>query len=188
MSDGTPQAGVRSTDSLAFENVWTAAKSDGAVPSRSAIELKSFAKFAPSMAIIEPNRSALSLPFRLCGSAFFDIFGFDLTGMDYLDLVDPAIKEGAYAYVIACLEQPCGLWQRTPAQVDNGELVQFEYTILPIIKNGARADHIMVYVARAPRRHDGQLPAVKRIEHSTVWAWVDLGFGTPELEIAERAF
>ncbi|HEX7775754.1 MAG TPA: PAS domain-containing protein [Parvibaculum sp.] len=178
---------MRSAESIAFEGVWTAAKSGPRVPARSAIDLRSFAKFAPNMAIIEPDPSSLSLLFRLCGSSFFDLFGFDLTGMNYLDLVDPAIKESAHSYVMACLRQPCGLWQRTPVQVDKGELAQFEYTILPIIKSSAGVDHIMVYVVREVRP-DGSSPAVKRIEHSTVWQWLDLGFGTPALEITERAF
>lgn len=178
-ADTMPQPFPRSSESLAFERIWTAAKGEAAFPARSAIELKSFAKFASQMAIIEPHPTALSLPFRLCGSGFFDIIGFDLTGMDYLDLVNPEIKEGAYRSVMACLRQPCGLWQRTPAQTDGGAEYFFEYTILPLAKNAPDADHIIILVTRETR--SGEKPTVKRIEHSTVWQWIDLGFGVPDL-------
>jgi hypothetical protein len=190
-TDQTPnaasQAAVRSPDSLAFERIWTAAKGDRLVPSRDAIDLRTFAKFAHRMAIIEPNPSALLLPFRLVGSAFFDYFGFDLTGMDYLDFVDPAIKESAHACVMACLKRPCGLWQRTPAQIENGGPVQFEYTILPVAKDGTNPDLIIVLVMR-DRPSEGERPSVKRIEHSTVWQWIDLGFGAPDAAAADRPF
>jgi hypothetical protein len=186
-SGAVPQQPARSPDSTAFEDIWTAAKGGDPVPSRNAIDLRRFARFAANMAIIEPDPSALALPFRLSGSWFFDLFGFDLTGMDYLEFVDPAIKENAHAYVMACLEQPCGLWQRTPAQIDNGELAQFEYTILPIAKNGGAADHILVFVTRI-RLGSGEMPTVKRIEHSTVWQWLDIGFGVPALQNADRPF
>ncbi|MFZ2467925.1 MAG: PAS domain-containing protein [Parvibaculum sedimenti] len=169
---------ARSAQSLAFEEAWRVAKGDEAFPDRSAIDLKRFAKFARWFAIIEPDPNKVSLPFRLVGSGFFDFFKTDLTGLDYLALVDPAIKTLAYDSVMACLAQPCGLWQVTPAQIADGATMPYEYTILPISRGRPQADHIVIYVnfemrTLAPRPH------VDRVEHSTLWHWLDIGFGVP---------
>ncbi len=171
---------LRSEESIAFEEAWEGARAGADIPDRSGIDLKRFAKFARWLAIIEPDRHGLSLPLRLVGSGFFDFFKADLTGLDYLDLVDPAIKTLAYDSVIACLEQPCGLWQSTPAQIADGGTMPYEYTILPISKGMGKADHIVVYVnfelvPMAPR------PMVDRVEHSEVWHWLDIGFGVPDI-------
>jgi hypothetical protein len=179
--EGAPSAQApraRSAQSLAFEEAWRVAKGDAPYPDRSAIDLKRFAKFARWFAIIEPDQSKPSLPFRLVGSGFFDLFNTDLTGLDYLALVDPAIKTLAYDSVMACLSQPCGLWQITPAQVAEGGAMPYEYTILPISRGTSVADHIVIYVnfelrPLAPR------PNVDLIEHSTVWHWLDIGHGVP---------
>lgn len=181
-SHALSQPRVRTAESIAFEDGWKIARGAAPVASRDAIGLKQFAKFAAQMAIIEPDPKSQLLPFRLSGSGFFDLLGFEVTGMDYLDLVDPAIKEGAHACVMACLQKPCGLWQYTPVQTEDGDEAWFEYTILPIAKNAAEADHILVFVSRQ-NRPGKDVPTVKRIEHSTVWQWIDLGFGVPDMAL-----
>jgi len=170
----------RSEESIAFEEAWERARIGADIPDRRGIDLKRFAKFARWLAIIEPERTSPALPLRLVGSGFFDFFKADLTGLDYLDLVDPAIRTLAYDSVIACLDRPCGLWQSTPAQIADGSTMPYEYTILPISKGTGRADHIVVHVnfelvPMAPR------PMVDRVEHSEVWHWLDIGFGVPDL-------
>jgi hypothetical protein len=171
---------TRTLESVAFEEAWRQARGDRPFPQRSDIELKSFARFAPLMVIIEPDPQKVALPFRLTGSGFFDLLGFDLTGMDYLDLVDPAIKQDAYNAVVACMLHPCGLWQSTPTQIAGGERAFFELTILPISKSGDAADHVLIFVTRE-RRPDGAIPNIQRVEHTTIWHWIDTGAGVPEM-------
>lgn len=169
---------MRSPESISFEEAWEAARAGRDVPPRSAIDLRRFAPFAPWFAIIEPDPGAVALPFRLTGSGFRDFFGHDLTGIDYLTLADPAIRQLAYDCVMACLRQPCGLWQATPATTAEGHSILYEYTILPISKSGGPADHIVIFVNFEAKPHD-DLPGLARIEHSTVWHWLDIGFGVP---------
>lgn len=182
VSDSSSQLAVRTPESVAFQEAWFRAKGEAAFPSRNAIELKSFTSFASLMAIIEVDKFSRSLPFRLCGTGFFDLLGFDLTGMDYLDLVDPEIKDGAYESVVACLSQPCGLWQSTPSEISGGQTILFELTIFPISKTGMDADHILVLVTRE-KNPDSAVPMIERIQHSTVWQWIDLGFGLPDIAV-----
>lgn len=172
----------RTPDSVAFQEAWESAKGVAPFPRRDAIELRRFAPFASLMAIIEVDKRARALPFRLSGSGFFDLFGFDLTGMDYLDLVDPAIRDGAFESVLACLSQPCGLWQSTPTEIAGGAMASFELTIFPISKNGVAADHILVFVTRE-KRPDESVPVVQSVQHSTVWQWIDLGFGLSDISV-----
>jgi len=181
---GRPAA-LRSADSVAFEEVWEASRDRIAVPLRSAIDLRRVAEFARWFAIIEPDLETPALPFRLVGSGFFEFFGHDLTGLDYLTLVDPAIRQLAYDSVVACLTQPCGLWQATPATTADRSSLICEYTILPISKGGSRADQIVVYVNFG--KPDTGIPVVDRVEHSTVWHWLDIGHGVPRIDLGAFA-
>lgn len=185
-SDFRPSTGVvtRSSDSIAFEEGWEAVRDGRAVPLRRAIDLKSIVNFARWFAIIEPARDAPALPFRLVGSGFFDFFGHDLTGVDYLSLADPAIRQLAYDCVIACLDTPCGLWQCTPAKTDGGVLL-YEYTILPISKAGGGADQIVIYVNF--EKPGNGVPSVDRLEHSEIWHWLDIGHGVPKIDLGAFA-
>ncbi len=171
-------AGLRSAESFAFEEAWQEARGGRDVPLRADINLRRFAPFARWFAIIEPDPNAVSLPFRLTGSGFREFFGHDLTGMDYLSLANPAIRTHAYDCVMACLNAPCGLWQSTPATAADGTLIPYEYTILPIAKAGHCPDHIGIFVNFEPTPF-GELPDLARVEHSTVWHWIDIGQGVP---------
>ncbi|MFN4229009.1 PAS domain-containing protein [Parvibaculum sp.] len=176
---------MRSPESTAFQQAWEASRGASSVPARSAIDLRRFAPFAPWFAIIEPDPAAVSLPFRLTGSGFRDFFGHDLTGVDYLTLADPAIRQHAYDCVMACLRQPCGLWQSTPATTAEGGSINYEYTILPISKSGGPADHIGIFVNFESKPFD-ELPGLSRIEHSTLWHWLDIGHGVPPASLTEN--
>jgi len=180
---GMSDPALRSEASLAFEKAWNEASSARDFPLRRDIGLKSFARFAPMMAIIEPDMDKPSLPFRLAGSGFFDFFGTDLTGVDYLSLVDPAISQDAYDCVRALMARPCGLWQFTPVLDISGSRRDYEYTIFPIAKeapeNGdGAADHILIYVHSELTPADA-MPDVQRLEGATVWRWIDTGHGIP---------
>lgn len=186
---GSPQHGhaLRSPESIAFEEAWEAARRNGAVPARADLDLRLMAPFARWFAIIEPDPNEVALPFRLTGSGFREFFGHDLTGIDYLSLADPAIRAYAHECVMACLRHPCGLWQRTPATAEDGKRLDYEYTILPISKAGGAPDHIGIFVNFESKPSD-DLPGVQRIEHSTVWHWLDIGAGVPPASIGTAPF
>ncbi|MGB6086640.1 PAS domain-containing protein [Parvibaculum sp.] len=179
--------GLRSAESFAFEEAWQEARGERDVPLRADISLRRFASFARWFAIIEPDPNAALLPFRLTGSGFREFFGYDLTGVDYLSLADPAIRTHAYDCVMACLNTPCGLWQSTPATAADGTIVSYEYTILPIAKAGDRADHIGIFVnfEQSPL---GEVADLARIEHSSVWHWIDIGQGVPAEAVGNAPF
>jgi hypothetical protein len=186
---GSAQRGqtLRSQESIAFEEAWEAARRNGAVPSRADLDLRLMAPFARWFAIIEPDPHQVALPFRLTGSGFREFFGHDLTGIDYLSLADPAIRTYAHECVMACLTHPCGLWQRTPATAEDGKRIDYEYTILPISKAGGRPDHIVIFVNFEAKPVE-DLPGLQRIEHSTVWHWLDIGEGVPPASIGNAPF
>ncbi|WP_421860235.1 PAS domain-containing protein [Parvibaculum sp.] len=185
-ANSSQAAPMRSPESVAFEDAWNASRGGLVVPPRSAIDLRRFAPFAPWFAIIEPDPNAVVLPFRLTGSGFRDFFGQDLTGVDYLTLADPAIRQHAYDCVMACLDTPCGLWQSTPATTAEGGSINYEYTILPISKQDSAVDHIGIFVNFEAKPFD-DLPGLSRIERSTVWQWLDIGHGVPPASLTDGA-
>lgn len=178
--DGMGSPALRSGASVDFEAAWREACHGRAVPFRKDIGLKPFARFAPWMAIIEPDKEKPALPYRLAGSGFFDFFGADLTGMDYLSLVDPTIARDAYDSVRALMAKPCGLWQFTPVVEANGSRADYEYTIFPLARGEGEADQILIYVHIDLTPADAT-PEVRMFEGAAVWRWIDVGHGIPPL-------
>lgn len=178
--DGMADPALRSEASTDFETAWREACHGRSTPLRKDIGLKPFARFAPWMAIIEPDKGKPALPYRLAGSGFFDFFGADLTGMDYLSLVDPAIARDAYDSVRALMAKPCGLWQFTPVVEANGRRTDYEYTIFPLSRGEGEADQILIYVHIELTPAD-ETPEVRMFEGAAIWRWIDTGHGIPPL-------
>ena len=179
-SDGSTAA-ARSTASLSFEYAVRAICRADEMPLRSEIDLRHFHRFARWVVIAEPELTRRKIPLRLVGSGFFEFFGRDLTDTDYLDLVDPEIRDSAYESAVEMIRRPCGLWQETPVVVAGlDKTVMFEYTAFPIFDERQNKRQVLVFVNH--KYGDGTgFPSASHIQRSSMWQWIDLGQGKPEI-------
>lgn len=135
-------------------------------------------EFLPKMAIAEPDPENDRLDLKFVGAGLVDYFDADPTGANYLNLVDNSVRSSALASALWMVTRPCGLWQLTPAQAEDGQLAFLEYTILPLLHDEAGRSQLAVYVHRSEL-----LPSIKlrlaEAQRSTLWSWIDIGFGLP---------
>ena len=183
-SDGA--AAERSEESKRFEYAVRAICREGAMPLRSNIDLRQFHRFARWMIIAEPDAGQKTIPMRLVGSGFRDLFGRDLTGMDYLKLVDPAICNTAYDSAMAMIKLPCALWQLTPSALPNGQNALFEYTVFPMLHEKENKHQLLILVNHQ-LAEGGSLGGVPVFKRSTNFQWLNLGEGVPAIDKSAAA-
>ncbi len=184
-SDGKP-APERSQDSINFEYAVRAICRAGAMPLRSNIDLRQFHRFARWMVFAEPDIAKKTIPMRLVGSGFHDLIGRDMTGMDYLEFVDPAIRKDVFESAQALIKLPCALWQQTPIALPNGKKALFEYTVFPMLHEKENKHQLLILVNHQ-LADGGSLGEVPQFQRSATWKWLDLGQGVPAVDKSAAA-
>lgn len=171
----------RSPESWGFEEIVMSLKSGNNLPLRSAIDLNRFRKFARWLAIAEPLGAECRMPIGLVGSGFYEFFGRDLTHSDYLELVQPAIRDAAHQSALLMVNHCCGLWQKTPLLVPGmGTPATVEFTAFPIVDDKSQARQVLLFVHHTYSDLSGYPRAVE-ILTAEDWTWIDLGNGVPEV-------
>jgi len=173
-------AGVeRSQDSLNFEYAVRAICKEGAMPLRSNIDLRQFHRFARFMVISEPDAEQRKMPMRLVGSGFHDLVGRDLTGMDYMEFIDPDLRDASFDTFMRVIGTPCGLWLTSPVVLPNGKTAMMEFTTFPMFHERENKNQLLClarhHFADNARSSDGRLSVRKAASLS----WIDLGKGVP---------
>lgn len=165
----------RSAQSLRFENA-VRAPAPGVMPRLADVDYSGIRDLVPWIAIVDPDRVAMSLKFTRAGAGIAALIGGDAVGFDYLDLVDPAIKGEAFDSCFVMLSRPCGLWQITPGKLTSGEHVRVEYTGIPVFDEVRGRGQIIFLIVHS-FDDVGKAPRVEAVQHSTMWQWLELRSG-----------
>jgi hypothetical protein len=168
----------RSVQSLRFEEALRAAAQPGALPRRSDIHSGTIEDLMPWIAIVEPNNATRTLKIEMAGTGISQLLGREAVGVDYLDIVDPAIHGEAFDSTFLMLTRPCGLWQMTPGLTEAGEKVMVEYTGHPIFDHVKRCGQIMFLIQLTEGTAAGALRIVT-VKHATVWDWLEVRSPVP---------
>jgi hypothetical protein len=173
MSDQSAlQPAKRSEASLQFQEVLFAARGPGFVPRIADVEFARLRKYEPWISLIDVDVNARALRFATPGTALNGLAGRDLTGSNYLDLVDPAFRDLAYDSVLLMLGRPCGLWQMTPVIDENSAAARIEYTGIPLF-DGKGNGQIM-FLAQHPAGGAAILRQIVQVQHATEWSWIEM--------------
>ena len=160
----------RSQESKDFETLLRGPSLPGVLTRVSDIDLVKLGKFADRIAILDPDVKARSLRFILAGAELSQLFGRDLTNVDYLVYVDPAYQGEAFDSVFVMLTRPCGLWQVTPLETSQGQLVSLEFTIFPVFNHLSGRGQIIVAI----HHHFQRMPRLVQIKHAKTWGWIGI--------------
>jgi hypothetical protein len=163
---------MRSVQSLRFEQALRPSV-PGVMPRLSDVDYSNIRDLVPWLAVVDPDRTTLALKFARAGAGIVKLVGREAAGFDYLDLVDPAIKGDAFDSTFVMLSRPCGLWQITPALMDDGSTIKVEYTGFPVFDEvRGRGQIIFLIVHAIP--DVGKAPGIRAVQHASEWHWIEL--------------
>ena len=165
-------AAKRSETSLLFQAVLFAARGPGFVPRLGDVEFARLRKHEPWISIIDVDVKARALRFVTPGAALTALAGRDLTGADYLEIVDPEFRDLAYESVLLMLGRPCGLWQMTPVVGEDGAPARIEYTGIPVFDSKGNGQ--IMFLAQHPNGGAAMLKQITQVQHATEWSWLEM--------------
>ncbi|MEQ1863400.1 MAG: PAS domain-containing protein [Micropepsaceae bacterium] len=168
----------RSAQSVHFEEVLRVASQPGALPRRVDIDAATLQNLMPWIAIVEPNNVTRTLKIEMAGTGICQVLGREAVGIDYLDIVDPAIKGDAFDSTFVMLTRPCGLWQMTPGLTEAGGNVMVEYTGYPIFDHVRGCGQIM-FLIQFIQDDVARTPRIVMVKHATAWDWLEVRSSVP---------
>jgi hypothetical protein len=173
LADDTTIPGTKRTaQSLRFEQTLRSPV-PGVMPRLADIDHSTIRDLVPWIAVVDPDKTALTLRFTRAGAGIVKLVGREAVGFDYLNLVDPAIKGDAFDSCFVMLARPCGLWQITPGRLADGSTVLVEYTGFPVFDDQRGRGQIIFLIVHAIP-DVGKAPGVDQVQHSTEWQWLEL--------------
>jgi hypothetical protein len=96
-----------------FAAAWRRWRGDQLLPRRSNVKRKEISRILPRVMVLEvisPDEAR----FRLVGTSYLEIFGVELTGLNFVNLVPPEDREVRGGRLLAMVNTPCGSYMATP--------------------------------------------------------------------------
>lgn len=164
---------------------WSAWRGERLLPRRSDIDLASIKKYLSGVSLVEV-RGPEQVIFKVAGGGFRDYLGFELTGRNYLDLVDPARRAEIALGVQLVIGKPCGIFYVTPHRFPSGAIVPVEVMSLPIEADRPGGPRLILS-SNEPlirRQEDVRVAQEQPLAHPTSYNFIDIGAGLPALQNA----
>lgn len=125
---------------------------------------------------------------NMIGRAITDHLGFDLTGMNYLDLTSKENRAWRAHLTVAQAAQPCGVVIYYWLRFANGAVLPVEFTGAPLRENGAETASLILCCATGLTHaiSDSTVLDPDSYEEGDGMRFIDLGYGVPPLIPSQR--
>ncbi len=170
-----------------FFAIWQSWRGERRLPQRSDLAKGDLGALAQTCLLLN-IRSASDIRMECVGRTIVEKIGFDLTGMNYLDLTSKENRSWRATLTIAQAAQPCGVliyyWLRFP----DGAVLPVEFTGAPLYEDGAAEPNLILCCATGLADTMGRsqpLDPDSYIEGDGM-RFIDIGYGVPPLVPAER--
>lgn len=164
---------MRSADSFRLEALVRAAGRDGLLAPLGDVALERHAGLMGWIAVIHPDVSTRRLTVMHAGPGLSAMQADPVTGTDYLELVDPAIKGDAFDSAVLMLSRRCGLWQMSPVRLADGSSDVFEFTGFPVFDEESGRG-VVLFLIWHPNL---SFQSVSLVGHARTWTWLDMRTG-----------
>lgn len=171
-----------------FFRVWQSWRGSKRLPERRDMNLDDLGELATTCLLLDIRGPDL-IRVDNVGVQITAKLGFDLTGMNYLDLTSRENRAWRAHLTVAQAAQPCGVviyyWLRFP---DDGVL-PVEFCGAPLVENGARDSNLILCCATGLANtlaSSGQPVDPDSYEEGDGMRFIDIGYGVPPLEPAQR--
>ena len=178
------QIGVLTPTLQIFLECWKSAREGDAVPKRAAIRPDIFPRQSLGYITYQEYEAPGVLVWRIAGTALVDAIGMELTGRNALDLLHVDERDYDLMTIEAALAHPCGMIYAMASHSTYGEPAINRLLQLPVRGGDGTINRFVGMVE--PYTLPDNSPAIDLGEHSLrrgEGALVDIGFGTPDMEI-----
>lgn len=121
---------------------WRTRRPEGRLPSRNAIDPFSLRGILPCMWMLDIQRNPWRFLYRLAGTRFVDLLGFEVTRKWY-DEMRPQAYGVNRTRLITVARDGVVTWRRGPMPLENGDWQQTENLMLPLAADGITPDVIL---------------------------------------------
>lgn len=123
--------------------IWATARGDAVMPRRSDIHAGLLKAIMPQVAIIAIPAPGIT-EIRLAGTAYRDIFGFETTSQNLIDITLPEVRRvRAYRFWTG-VTWPCAGWAILSFPYSQGTSDRFEFLALPLNANAPDQPRMML--------------------------------------------
>ncbi|TNE61817.1 MAG: PAS domain-containing protein [Alphaproteobacteria bacterium] len=170
---------------VAFFSAWRNWRGDAMVPTRSQIRLADIPHLMRGCMLLDMHGPD-QIVFRYAGSLFQDLYKFDFTGANYLDITEPATRDMRSRRLMAVVEQPAAAVWTAPG-VDT---VDFIGASVPILADHPGQPPLLMQVCIHLKDLHHIRPATmavgrEKVEISNRFRFIDIGAGIPADESLE---
>jgi hypothetical protein len=171
-----------------FFRIWQTWRAGKRLPERRDMELDDLGELATTCLLLDIRGPDL-IQISQVGVQLTAKLGYDLNGMNYLDMTSRENRTWRSHLTIAQAAQPCGVviyyWLRFPGD----RVLPLEWVGAPVLENGARDSNLILCCATGlfdPTAFRGQTIDPDSYEEGEGMRFIDIGYGVPPLVPAER--
>jgi hypothetical protein len=178
--DGLAESSTQHPDCIGFLEVWQKWRGDNVVPVRSDVHPEDLGPVLPAIAILEIE-SPERVVFRLHASRVTAITGYDIKGLNLIDLAAPEERQIRIERYQNLRRQPCGMFTVQDVKLPNGKSFEVTALFLPVASTPGEPPNL-VYVAQQitePVTWDVQ-PSRPSFPLAKQFSYVDIGCGLPD--------
>jgi hypothetical protein len=121
---------------------WRGRHAGGHLPSRHAVDPFSLRAILPCLWMLDVQRAPWRFRYRLAGTRFVELLGFEVTRRWY-DEVRPQAYGANRTRLITVARDGVATWRRGPMPLETGDWQQTENLMLPLAADGEKPDIIL---------------------------------------------
>jgi len=173
-------AGCRCQASRDWALHWWSLPSDGPVPLRSALDpVRLGPALLPRLVIYDLAEPGVAR-IRLMGTETAANFGFDPTGRDYLDFVEPERREEALQGFLVPARHPCGMRVVGESRYNTGLATLVETVAFPFRRDDGAGLQMIFVTSQIQRWHLSRWESARLMTfHPVERHFIDIGAGIP---------
>lgn len=169
-----------------FLSCYQSAQQPDRIGIQSSLPMRDLAPLLPSIVLMEAEQKD-KIYYRIVGEKIVDRMGFNPTGLNLIDLLEPKFGDELPNLHQTMMDHPCGYYSVYENEYDSGARMVTESIVLPMRKtpeskaNCAFALHIH-HETTSIQPSKGETTLVTRLKKG---ALIDLGAGIPEIHLPE---
>lgn len=158
---------------------WLGLPRESGIPAASDFDPAAARSWLADITIFNVN-SPDDIRHRLVGTGIVGRLGYDATGKNLLDFIDPSYRRQCSRDMHEVAWRPCGWQVRYLTHYPSGRIAHIQSLYLPLRGPAGKPPRIVsVHTPESPERYDGTADKPNFASEIARMIWIDAGFGVP---------